>query len=150
MTIHANDPAGPSDAELERAFRAGRADEKARAPRRDAVSDKIADKATKDAYERGRRDERARRPVFSLVALALVVAAVVGGGMVYLAAREGSFTRGGEVLDSNLNSASQTAQAPIRNAAAKAGDALENAGQSLKQQVAPAPAPSAPAPPPAQ
>ena len=62
------------------------------------------------AYERGRREERARRrghPVLSLIVFAV---AVMGAGMVFLAAREGSFTRGGQVLDHKLAGVAEHAQ----------------------------------------
>jgi len=61
--------------------------------------------------------------------------------MVYLAAREGSFARGGQVVDATLGQAA----APARSAADNAGNALENAGRSLKD-TAGSPAPSQPNP----
>lgn len=100
------------------------------------------ERALKDAYDRGRRDERARRPGFSLVSVAVLMAAVVGGGALYLAVKEGSFSQGGAVVDHTLSSASDTVQAPVRGAADKAGAALENAGQNLKDKAGKGDAPS--------
>jgi len=90
--------------------------------------------AVRHAYDRGRRDERARRPRrhgSPLLTFIVLVAAAVGVGAVYLGVSQGSFTRGGQVVDQRLASAEQ----PARNAADRAGDALENAGQRIKQQV---------------
>lgn len=90
------------------------------------------------AYEKGRKDEsrrpRRRRgsPLFSFLILIIVAAAA---GLVYLAAENGSFASGGAVVDSHLSQASQTVQAPFKRAADKAGNALENAGQKLKQSA---------------
>lgn len=90
------------------------------------------------AYEKGRKDEsrrpRRRRgsPLFSFLILIIVAAAA---GLVYLAAQNGSFAGGGAVVDSHLSQASQSVQAPFKRAADKAGDALENAGQKLKQNA---------------
>jgi len=103
--------------------------------RREAAERRVASAEWRDAYERGRRDERARRPTFSLVSVAVLMAAIVGGGAVFLAAREGSFTRGGEVVDHTLSTAADKAQAPIRGAADRTGAALEHAGQSLKDKA---------------
>jgi hypothetical protein len=87
------------------------------------------------AYDRGRRDERARarprRHGFGLFGLVVLVAAVIGAGAIYLGVSQGSFTRGGQVVDQKIT----TAEQPARNAADKAGDALENAGQRIKQQA---------------
>jgi hypothetical protein len=90
------------------------------------------------AYEKGRRDEARRRPrrrghpLFGLLILMVVAAAAM---LFYLAAQNGSFAGGGAVVDKDLATASQTAQAPIRRAADRAGDTLENAGQTLKQKA---------------
>lgn len=127
----------PKTADVQDAFQAGREDERTHAPERaaPAVDDVEASKVFKDAYERGRRDERARRPRFSLVSIALLVVAIAGGGIIYLAAREGSFSQGGALVDRNISTAADKAQAPVRQAADRAGDALENAGKNLKDQA---------------
>ena len=68
---------------------------------------------------------------FGLLALLIIV---FGGLMLYLAARNGSFSAGGAVIDNNLSQATHTVTAPVRNAADKTGQALQNAGSSLRQQ----------------
>ena len=118
------------------AYKDGRKDERVhlehevRTPRIDKAD-------VKEAYERGRRDERARHKSSPVMALIVLLIAVIGVGGLYLAAKEGSFTGGGAVVDRNLNTASQTVQQPVRNAAENAGTALENAGQNLKQAAKP-------------
>jgi hypothetical protein len=84
--------------------------------------------AARAAYDRGRRDERARRHRSPLLGFVVLLVALAGGAMIYLAAREGSFSAGGQVMDNALGQASS----PARDAANRAGDALEQAGQSLK------------------
>jgi hypothetical protein len=94
--------------------------------------------AVRQAYDRGRRDERARRPrrhgapFFTFIVL---LAAVAGVGAIYLGVQQGSFSRGGQVVDRKLQSVSQPASQASRNAANRAGDALENAGQRIKQSA---------------
>jgi hypothetical protein len=115
----------PDRASLLSAYRAGREDE--RAERATAPAD-TADKR-RDAYERGRRDERARRRGSPLLTLLVVLIAAAGGALVYLAAREGSFGRGGQVVDHTLSHAADQAKPAV----GRAGEAMENAGRSLKQ-----------------
>ena len=89
----------------------------------------------RQAYDRGRRDERARRPRrrgSPLLMLIVLVAAVAGAGAIYLGVHEGSFSRGGQVVDQKLAGVAAPAQQATRNAADRAGDALENAGQRIK------------------
>jgi len=95
---------------------------------------KHEEKLARDAYDRGRRDERARHRGSPLLALIMLVVALAGGTMIYLAAREGSFARGGQVVDQTLGQAA----APAKSVAESAGNALEGAGQSLKQTAGPA------------
>jgi hypothetical protein len=98
------------------------------------------------AYEKGRQDGRKARPrrghpFFSFLILLVVAAAAL---LFYLAAQNGGFAGGGAVVDRNLASASQQAQAPFRRAADRAGDTLENAGQTLKQDAGEQPPAKAP------
>jgi hypothetical protein len=44
------------------------------------------------------------------------------------------------VVDNSISTVSERATAPVRNAADKAGTALENAGQNLKQRAGDPPA----------
>jgi hypothetical protein len=63
------------------------------------------------AYERGRQDERRRHRSHPVLASLMFLAAVVGVGAIYLAAREGSFTHAGQVVDHKLASATGSAAA---------------------------------------
>lgn len=98
------------------------------------------DSALRKAYDRGRRDERARRPArrrgSPLLTTVLVLAACAGAFVVYLGISQGSFAGGGQTIDQSITNAKNQAAEASRNAAAKAGDALQNAGQKLKQQNA--------------
>ena len=88
------------------------------------------------AYERGRKEERARHRGHPVLALLVFAVAVAGAGMVFLAAREGSFTRGGQVLDHKLAGVAEHAQAGSVHAAilvADAGRQVAIAGKALKQ-----------------
>lgn len=116
------------------AYKDGRRDEHRRVDHEVSHPHDRIDKAdVKEAYERGRRDERARHRGSPLAAFLVLVVALAGAGALYLAAREGSFTGGGQVVDQNIHAASDRVQAPVRRAADSAGSALENAGQNLKQ-----------------
>ncbi len=90
--------------------------------RESLAADRRADRRAARAAPRRRRGF----PLFSLLILAVVF---FGGLMLYLAAQNGSFSRGGAVVDSSLSNAA----APIKNAEDRAGSALESAGQHLKQ-----------------
>ena len=57
------------------------------------------------AHERGVEEERKRHRSHPILGALVFVVAVIGAGMIYLAAHEGSFTRGGEVVDQKLASA---------------------------------------------
>ncbi len=92
--------------------------------------------SVRQAYDRGRRDERARRPRrhgAPLLTLIVLMAAVIGAGAIYLGVSQGSFGRGGQVVDQKLAGVAQPATQATRDAAGRAGDALENAGQRIKQ-----------------
>ena len=88
------------------------------------------------AYRRGRRDgkRRGRHPILAFIGF---VAAAATALVIYLAAQTGSFAGGGAVVDQHLANAAQRAQSPFRNAAQNVGNALETAGQSLKQRSQP-------------
>jgi hypothetical protein len=108
--------------------------------RRDAAGARVImkerDVAVRQAYDRGRRDERARRPRrrgSPVLTTVLVLAAAAGVFVVYLGVSQGSFGRGGQVLDQNISTATQSAAGAVHNTADRAGDALQNAGQRLKQ-----------------
>jgi hypothetical protein len=143
FTAQPKDAADIEADRLQKAYEKGRAQERTQV-HDPAVTDRTSatevDVASKRAYERGRRDERARRHGSPLLTVVLLLAAAAGAVVLYLAISQGSFARGGALVDQNLSNATQTV-------AAKAGDALQNAGANLKNAQAPA---SAPAPAPAQ
>jgi hypothetical protein len=116
------------------AYREGRRDEKARVED-ETIAPRAERTDIKDAYERGRREERLRRRRSPILGLFVLVLVLIGAGMIYLAVENGSFSSGGAVVDQSLAKVSQTARAPIRGAADKTGDALQNAGQNLKQNA---------------
>src|SRR4051812_3638860 len=58
----------------------------------------------------GRREARTRRRGHPVLGLLLAVVALAGAAMLALAAREGSFARGGQVVDQNLQAAAGQAQ----------------------------------------
>ena len=81
----------------------------------------------KAAYERGRREERARHKSHPVFGLAVALVAVLGAGMLFLAAREGSFSNGGAVVDRQLASAAGEAQASAQHAAGAVSGPDQNA-----------------------
>ncbi len=93
----------------------------------------------RDAFEEGRRqgrlDERRRRHGHPLLKFAVVIVAVAGAAVVALAAHEGSFSRGGAVVDQNLSAAATNAQVSSAQAVAQAGQAVKDAGTSLEKKV---------------
>ncbi len=74
-----------------------------------ATTSAAAEAEIRKAYERGRRDERSRHKSHPVLAVLVFMVALAGAGMMYLAAREGSFSRGGEVVDLKLASAADGA-----------------------------------------
>jgi hypothetical protein len=123
--------AASTDAAYQQGKRDARVGDKAIVHERDAAS--------REAYERGRRDERARqsrrRRGSPVLALLVLVVACVGAFVIYLGVHEGSFQRGGQVVDQNINNTTSAATQATRNAADRTGDALENAGQRIKQSA---------------
>jgi|GEM_PF-4838452 len=87
------------------------------------------------AYERGRRDGRRRRR-HPMIAIVVSAAALVGAVTLGLAAREGSFTAGGQVVDRQLSIAAGQAQLASRDAAVATGEAVRGAGTDLRQRTA--------------
>lgn len=84
----------------------------------------------KAAYERGRHDERHSRQHHPFIALGVVVLAIAGAWLLFLAAREGSFARGGVAADQNLTTAAQEAKPVLR----QTGEAIKDAGVTLKDK----------------
>lgn len=81
----------------------------------------------------GRREERARHHGHPVIGLLVAVVAVIGAAMLALAVREGSFSKGGQVVDQNLSSAAGQAQTAGADALAKTGQAIRSAGASIQQ-----------------
>jgi len=106
----------------------------------------------REAYRRGRRDERLHHRRSPLITVGLFAVAAIGAIVVFYAAREGSFARGGQVVDNTLTHATgQVVPNVVNSAAARTGDAMQSAGERLKNQGAalasqPANAPASSAP----
>lgn len=108
----------------------GRLDEDARAPEPAADDDVRAD--IRHAYERGRRDERAgrrRHPIFMTLTF---ICAVIGLVVLVLAGLNGSFERGGAVMDASLSIAASRAGPAAKQAA-------DNASQTVRGGAAETP-----------
>jgi len=87
----------------------------------------VTDKELRDAYERGRRDEASRHHRNWLWVIVEALLAVAGVIVLVLAALNGSFERGGRVIDEQLSIARVEAGPTIRNAASNANNAIQNA-----------------------
>ena len=109
------------------AYKEGRADERA-GVEHGAAAVRVDRGAVNDAYDRGRREERLRHrgsPFLALITALLVIVALV---VLVLAIQKGSFSGAGAVIDGWIRS-------PVQNAADKTGNALQNAGQDLKNRA---------------
>jgi hypothetical protein len=71
----------------------------------------------RDAYERGRRDERRARKRHPIMMTLTFAAALVGGLVLVLAAKEGSFARSGGIVDHGLAVATNRAEPVVMDAA---------------------------------
>jgi hypothetical protein len=102
----------------------------------------ITDKELRDAYDRGRRDEASRHHRNWLWVIVEALLALAGVIILVLAALNGSFERGGRVVDEQLSIARVEAGPTIRNAASDAGTAIQNArdNNNLSPQTNTAPA----------
>lgn len=87
------------------------------------------------AYDKGRHDEAKRHRSHPIITLALVLIAAVGAVVVFYAVREGSFSRGGAVVDNKLATAASSAGPAIANAAATAGPKLEQAAETAGPKI---------------
>jgi len=116
------------------AYKEGREDERARvdrevaAARQDGAAARVDRGAINDAYDRGRREERLRHRGSPLLGLVTFILVVIALAVLVLAVRNGSFAGAGAVIDRLI-------QAPVQGAADKAGNALQNAGQNLKDRA---------------
>ena len=82
------------------------------------------------AYDKGRHDEARRHRSHPIINLALVLIAAVGAVVVFYAVREGSFSRGGAVVDNKLAVAASSAGPAIAEAASTAVPRIEQAAQT--------------------
>ncbi len=93
---------------------------------------------TREAFAAGRRlgrlEARRRRRRHPMLGLLVGLVAVAGAAVLALAAHEGSFTRGGQVVDQNLSAAAGQAQNAGADAVARTGQAIQNAGASLEHK----------------
>ncbi|HTX48013.1 MAG TPA: hypothetical protein VME40_01365 [Caulobacteraceae bacterium] len=122
---HATPVSGSRETE---AYREGRVDE------RRAEGGVAANRAdVRAAYRRGRADAAPgrRRGGLPIIGLLVLLVVIFGAIMLYLAAENGSFARGGAVIDRDLSNATQ----PVRRAEDRTGQALQNAGQHLQQDA---------------
>ena len=117
-----------------------------RRPASDAPDALIADPVAgppdrRDAFSAGlhagRHEERARHRGHPMIGLLVALVAVAGAAMLALAIHEGSFSRGGQVVDQNLSAAAGQAQNTGADALARTGQAIQNAGSSLEHKSAP-------------
>jgi hypothetical protein len=112
---------------------------------RDDNADTVAlsDKELRDAYDRGRRDEAGRHRRNWLWTIVEALLALIGVVVLVLAALNGSFERGGRVIDEQLWSARVEATPTIQNAASNAGAAIRDARDNSNLAPATETAPTA-------
>ncbi len=84
----------------------------------------------------GRREERRRRRGHPIIAALVALVAVAGAAALALAAHEGSFARGGQVVDNSIAAAADQTKAAGQTAVVQTGQAIQDAGATLQQKVA--------------
>ena len=77
--------------------------------RHEPPAESVSGEEAEHAYQRGRADERKRHRGHPVLGALMLLAAVLGVGSLYLAAREGSFSAAGQVVDHRLASATGSA-----------------------------------------
>jgi hypothetical protein len=87
----------------------------------------LSDKDLREAYERGRRDEAGRHRRNWLLTILTWLLALFGVVVLALAALNGSFQRGGAVIDKQLSIAADQAEPMARNAVSEASEAVQDA-----------------------
>lgn len=83
------------------------------------------------AYNRGRLDERMSRRRHPIIAIAVVILALIGAWLLFLAAREGSFSSAGQAADRGIATAADEAGPALR----ETGEALKDAGGAIKDKT---------------
>jgi hypothetical protein len=85
----------------------------------------------KHAYDRGRDEARARRPGFGFVSFLMLMIAACGAVLLALAAEQGSFAGGGQVVDNTLAQATGRISA-VTDAASHAATAPTATNQAAR------------------
>jgi hypothetical protein len=88
-----------------------------------------------EGLRQGRREERKRHHGHPILKLVVVLIALAGAAMLAVAAKEGSFSRGGQVVDQNLAVAADEAKAKAAGAVDQTGQAIQNAGATIQQKA---------------
>lgn len=88
-----------------------------------------------EGVRRGRTEERSRHRGHPLIALVVALIAIAGVAILALAIKEGSFSRGGQVVDQQLSTVADKAQTAGETAAVQTGQALKNAGATIQQKA---------------
>ena len=99
------------------------------------ASDALDKADLREAYERGRRDERAARKRHPLAMTVTFLLALVGVALLAIAAAQGSFMRGGGLVDRQLSVAADRAQPAVDEAASNAGQSLRDAGAAVRARA---------------
>ena len=81
---------------------------------------------------REKRETRVKRRGHPVLGLLVALVAVAGAAMLALAAHEGSFTGGGQVVDQHLTAAADQAQAAADQAKTASADAVTKTGQAIE------------------
>ena len=88
----------------------------------------LGDKDLRDAYDRGRADEAVRHKRNWLLTIVTTLLALMGLIVLILAALNGSFARGGAVIDQQLSIAADNAEPVARNAASTVAAEVRDVG----------------------
>lgn len=101
-------------------------------PTAGAITARELQRETHDAYERGRKDERKARQNHPILTILVVLLAILGLTLGFLALRERSFEGAGRVFDRWVGFAAVEAQQTGRVAQDAAGEAAQDAGAAVQ------------------
>lgn len=87
-----------------------------------------------EGLRQGRREERKRHHGHPILKLVVVLVALAGAVMLAVAAKEGSFSRGGQVVDQNIAVAADQAKVKAADAVSQTGQAIQTAGAQIEQK----------------
>lgn len=96
----------------------------------------LGDKDLREAYDRGRADESVRHKRNWLLTIVTTLLALSGLVVLILAALNGSFARGGAVIDQQLSIAADNAEPAARNAASEVAEEIREVGADEPPPVA--------------